>query len=104
MKYSLVRVRREMIVELERLRGRCAGRFVSHAGVHQERRRVFQRTRFTVGQTGRVRVVSVESLQFHRCQLKINIDYVLNISRGKQSTRGGQSADSCVVYRKYSRI
>lgn len=66
-----MRVRREMIVELQRLRCRGARRFVGHAGVHQERRRrVFQRTRFTVGQAGRVRVVPVESLQFHRRQLE----------------------------------
>lgn len=67
--YSLVRVRREVIVELERLRGR-AGRLVGHAGVQQERRRVLQRTRFAVGQTGSVRVVPVEALEFHRCQLE----------------------------------
>lgn len=67
--YSLVCVRREVVVELERLRRRRAGRFVGDAGVQQERRRVFQRTGFAVGQAGRVRVVPVEPLQFHRCQL-----------------------------------
>lgn len=68
--HSLVRVRREMIVEFERLRGRRAGRFVGHAGVQQERRRVLQRAGFAVRQTGRVRVVPVEPLEFHRSQLR----------------------------------
>lgn len=61
-----MRVRREVIVELERLRCRRTGRLVSHARVQQERRRVLQRTRFAVGQTGRVRVVPVEPLELHR--------------------------------------
>lgn len=64
-----MRVRREVIVELERLRGRRTGRLVGHAGVQQERRRVLQRTGFAVRQTGRIRVVPVEPLQFHRRQL-----------------------------------
>lgn len=65
-----MRVRREVVVELERLRGGRAGRLVGHAGVQQERRRVLQRAGFAVGQAGRVGVVPVESLEFHRRQLK----------------------------------
>lgn len=45
-----MRVRREVVVELERLRGGRAGRLVGHAGMQKERRRVLQRAGFAVGQ------------------------------------------------------
>jgi len=65
-----VRIRWEVIVELERLRGRRASWLVGHARVQQERRRMLHRTGFTVRKTGRVRVVPIKSLEFHRRQLK----------------------------------
>lgn len=61
-----MRVRREVIVEFERLRCRRAGRLVGHARVQQERRVL----ELAVGQAGRVRVMPVEPLEFHGRQLK----------------------------------
>jgi len=65
-----VRIRREVIVELQRLRGCRASRLVGHTRVQQERRRMLHRAGFAIRQTGRVRVVPIESLEFHRRQLK----------------------------------